>query len=201
MKRLAILVLCLMIFSACKDNPVTEKIKETRENVSNAKKAVKEMEDMQKDIKELQEVEPLTNEDLKAWLPEEINGMKRTGFKAGQMGMMNIASIEGTYNNEDKSKRIRVELIDGAGSFGATATASMRLLFSQEFEEEDEYKVKRTTVRNGTKAIEEYRKNNSRSMVQFMQDDRFYIKVTGTNMNLEETWDAVDALEADELVN
>jgi hypothetical protein len=125
--------------------------------------------------------------------------MKRTGYKAGQTAYLQIAQIEATYQNEDKSKKLKIQVMDGAGEMGAAATAGMRILFSQDFEEEDEYKVKRTLKKNGNKAIEEYRKDGSRSEVQFMQDDRFYVKATGTNMDLEETWDAVDELDPEDL--
>lgn len=154
---------------------------------------------MQDDILKLQEVEPLTNEELKAWLPDNINGMKRIAYKAGQMGMVQIASIEATYATEDKSQKFKIELIDGAGQMGTAATAAMRLMFSQDFEEESEYKTRRSVTNNGVKAIEEYRKNNNNSSIEFMKNDRFYIKATGTNMNLDETWDAIEELEAEDL--
>jgi hypothetical protein len=144
-------------------------------------------------------VEPLTNEELKAWLPEEVNGMKRTGFKAGQGSYLQIAMIEGTYTSEDKSKKFRIEIMDGAGEVGATATAGMRILFSQDFEEEDEYKTRRTVTKDGMKAIEEYRKSNNRSTIQFFKDNRFYLNATGTNMDIEETWDAIEDLDIDDL--
>jgi len=189
----------MAIIFTCKDNPVSKKIKETKRNVSNTTKIVKEMEEMQKNIEELKGVKPLTNAELKEWLPNEINGMKRIGFKAGQMGFLKIASIEATYANEDKSKKFKIEVMDGAGELGATATAGMRMLFSQEFEEETEYKIRRTTTKDGMKVIEEYRKDNSKSTIEFMQDNRFYIKGTGTNMNLDETWDAIEKLDSDDL--
>jgi hypothetical protein len=198
MKKLLLSLAVIGVLFAC-ENPVSKKIKETKETVSNTRKAVKEMEKVQEDMEDLKNEEPLTNDELKAWLPDEINGMKRTGYKAGQTAFMQIAQIEATYQNEDKSKKLRVQVIDGAGEMGAAATAGMRILFSQDFEEEDEYKVKRTAKRSGKKVMEEYRKDGSRSEVQFMQDDRFYIMATGTNMDLEETWDAVDELDADKL--
>jgi len=198
MKKLLLILAVCAAFTAC-ENPVSKKIKEAKENVSNATKAVKEMTDIQEDIQELQSVEPLTNDEMKAWLPDEINGMKRTAYKAGQMSFMKIASIEATYTSEDKSTKFKIEVIDGAGQLGATATAGMRMLFSQDFEEEDEYKTRRTIKKNGVKAIEEYRKNNNKSTIEFMQDDRFYMKATGTGMNIDETWDAIDELDADDL--
>jgi len=199
MKKIIISIIVFASVLACKDNPVSKKIKETKQNVTNTTKAVKEMNNIQKDIEELQQVKPLTNAELKDWLPDDINGMKRISFKAGQMGMIQIASVEATYANEDKSKKFKVEVIDGAGEMGAAATTGMRMLFSQEFEEEDEYKTRRTVKKNGVKAIEEYRKNNNRSSIEFMKGNRFYFKTTGTNMNLDETWDGIEELETDDL--
>jgi hypothetical protein len=154
---------------------------------------------MQKDIEELQVLEPLTNEELKAWLPDEIKGMKRISFKAGQMGMVQIASVEAVYANEDKSKKFKIEVIDGAGEMGAAATAAMRMMFAMDFEEEDENKTRRTVKKDGNKAIEEYRKNNNHSSIELMEGNRFYIKATGTNMDLSETWDAIDELDTGDL--
>jgi len=205
MKKLLLILAVCAAFTAC-ENPVSKKIKETKQNISNAKqnvsntrKAVKELKNMQDEMEELKSVEPLTNKELKAWLPNEINGMKRTGYKAGQTSYFNIAQIEATYQNEDKTKKFKVQIIDGAGEMGAVATAGFRIIFSQDFEEEDEYKTRRTVTKNGVKAIEEYRKNNNRSEIQFMQDDRFYILAKGTNMDLDETWDAIEELDADDL--
>jgi TolA-binding protein len=198
MKKLFLATLAVAIFMGC-DNPVSKKIKETKEKVSNTHSAVQELNNMQEDMKELQEEEPLTNEELKAWLPDEVNGMKRVSYKAGQMGMVQISSVEAMYENEDKSKKFKVEVIDGAGQMGAAATAAMRMMFSQDFEEESEYKTRRTVTKKGVKAIEEHRKNNNNSIIEFMKDKRFYIKATGNNMDLDETWKAIDELDAGDL--
>jgi len=199
MKKLFLLLFATICMVACKDNPVSKKIKETKQNVSNTKNAVKEMNDIQKDLVELQNMEPLSNADLKEWLPEEVNGMKRISYKAGYMGALQIASIQAEYANEDKSKKFKIELIDGAGPMGASATMGMRMVLSQEFEEESETKSRRTVEKNGKKAIEEYRKNNNNSTIEFMENERFYIKGTGTNMDLDETWDNIEEMDADKL--
>ncbi|OAD91120.1 hypothetical protein A7A78_04730 [Aequorivita soesokkakensis] len=195
-------VLALFVFSAlvsCKDNPVSKKIKETKDAVSNSTNAVQEMNKMQDDIKELQETTPLTNEELKSWLPEEVEGMKRISYKAGQAGMMNISSIEASYANEDKSKRFTINIIDGAGQVGAAATAGLRMVMSQDFEEEDENGSRKTVTKNGKKAIEEYRSGNNNSKIQLMEGNRFYLEANGKNMDLDETWDAIDELDLEKL--
>jgi len=199
MKKLLLLLVVAASLIACKDNPVSKKIKETKQQVKNTNNAVKEMENWQEDIEELQQMEPLTNAELKEWLPDEVNGMKRISFKAGTMGVIQISSIEATYANEDKTKKFKIEIIDGAGQMGAATTAGMRLMFSQEFEEEDENKIRRTANRGDIKVIEEHRKRNNRSTIEYMQGNRFYIKGTGTNMDLDETWDAIEEMDPDDL--
>ncbi len=190
-----------------------DKIKETKKAVTEAKNAVSEvseavgglgdleenLNEMQEDMERLKEATPLTNAELKSWLPEEVNGMKRTGFKAGQASYMKIASIEATYKNEDKSKELNVMILDGAGEMGAGATAGAKFMFAQDFEEEDEYKIRRTTTKKGVKMIEEYRKNNNKSDIQFFHDDRFYITVKGKNVDLDETYEAIKDLDLDDL--
>ena len=195
-------VLALFVFSvllSCKDNPVSKKIKETKDAVSNSTNAVQEMTKMQDDIKELQETTPLTNEELKSWLPEKVEGMNRISYKAGQAGMMNISSIEATYANEDKSKKFSISIIDGAGQVGAAATMGIRMVMSQDFEEEDENGSRRTVTKNGKKAIEEYRTGNNKSKIQLMEGNRFYLEANGTNMDLDETWDAIEDLDIEKL--
>lgn len=197
-KYLLSFIICSALIG-CKDNPVSKKIKETKETVSNTTNAVKEMNKMQDDIKDLSEVTPLTNAELKEWLPEEINGMKRISYKAGEVGMMGISSIDATYANEDKSKKFNVNLIDGAGEMGAAMTMSMRMMMSQDFEEEDEHKIRKTDTKNGKKVILDYRKDNTRSKIQFMEKNRFYIDADGENMSMDETWDAVEELKLNKL--
>ncbi len=198
MKKMLTICLLAAMLIAC-DNPVSKKIKETKQGVENTTKAYKELNKMGDDIKELQKIEPLTNEEMKAWLPDEINGMKRTGYKAGQTAYIQIASIEATYSNEDKSKIFKVTILDGAGEMGASATAGVRMMLSMDMEEEDEYKVKRTVKKGDSKAIEEYKKKNNSTSIQLMHEKRFYVQANGTNMDVDETWDAIDELDLDDL--
>jgi len=200
MKNLILILSIAMLLFACKDNPVVKKAKKAKENVTNTQKEIKESTKMQDDIKELSEATPLTNDEMKTWLPDDVDGMKRTAFKTGAMGMMNIASVEATYATEDKSRTFKVEVIDGAGEMGALSTAGLRMAFSMDFEEETESKTRKTVTKKGVKAIEEYDKRRNQSVIQFMQDNRFYIKATGTNMEMNELWDLIDKMNVDDLV-
>lgn len=199
MKKRILFFAIIMILIACKDNPVVKKAKEAKDNVVNTKNVIKESTKMQDDIKELSETTPLTNEEMKAWLPDDVDGMKRTAFKTGAMGMMKIASVEATYSTEEKDKSFKIEVIDGAGEMGAMATAGLRMAFSTEFEEEDEFKSRKTVTKNGVKAIEEFDKRRNRSVIQLMQNNRFYIKATGTDMKIDDLWNLIDEIDLDKL--
>ncbi len=199
MKKLNIFILCLVLLTACKDNPTVKKIKEAKDGVVNTTNVIKESAKMQDDIKGLSETTPLTNEEMKAWLPDEVDGMKRTAFKTGAMGMMNIASVEATYSSEDKGRTFKVEVIDGAGEMGAFSTAGLRMAFSMDFEEETETKTRKTVTKNGVKAIEEYNKSRNQSVIQLMQDNRFYVKATGENMEIDDLWSLIEKMNVEEL--
>ncbi|QAA82246.1 hypothetical protein EI546_11175 [Aequorivita sp. H23M31] len=199
MKKRLLTLMAVLALLGCKDNPVTKKIKETRNTVSNTTNAVKEMNRMQEDLKDLSEIEPLTNKEFKTWLPDEINGMKRISFKAGETGLMGVASISATYTNEDKSKQFSISVIDGAGEMGAGMTAGMRIILTQDMEEEDEYSTRRSLTRKGQKAIEEFKKDNSSSTIQLMSNNRFYLEANGKNMDPDEMWEAIDELDMEDL--
>lgn len=201
MKKYVLTAFCAVVLIACgKDNPVSEKIeklKETKDAVSNVSKAAKEINSMKDDLQRLKDVTPLTNEELKEWLPDEVLGMPRKSFKAGEASYLNVSSISASYSNEDKSKTFSLTIYDGAGEMGSAMTAGFRMLIAQDFEEEDENGFKRTTKRNDLKVIEIQRNGNSE--VQMMQSDRFFLEAKGQNMDLNELWKAVDALKLNKL--
>ncbi len=199
MKKLALLILLSVVLFGCKDNPVSKKIKETKNAVSNSKKAVDELSTMQEDIQELQNVTPLTNEEMKAWLPDNVLGMKRTAYKAGQVSYLKIANIEATFSNEDKSKTFTVNIMDGAGEMGASATAGARMVLSMDMEEETETYTKKTIKKDDMKAMEEYQKKNNKTVIQLMHGKRFYVQINAKGMNPNETWDAIEDLNLEDL--
>ncbi len=200
MKKLFILGIIICSAISCKDNPTVKKANEVKDNISNTTKAARELNRMQEDIQDLQEQEPLTNEDLKKWLPEELKDMKRTSYRAGQLGMASIASIEATYQEENSDKKLNVRVIDGAGQMGASMTAGVRMMLSQDFEEDSNRESRRTIKKKGMKVIETYRKNSNDSKLEFLHDDRFFVSLEGDNMDLDELWDRVDELDFDDLI-
>ncbi|HET7361368.1 MAG TPA: hypothetical protein VFI78_05485 [Salinimicrobium sp.] len=214
MKNIVTVICAVVLFVGCKDNPVSQKINEVQESVSNAADAASEItekvsnvgnmaegySELEERMKELSKVPSKTNDELKSLLPEEVAGMKRTGYSTGKLKIMNIASINGTYANEDKSKEVSVKIVDGAGESGALVLSGKYMLFSRDFERESETEMEKSTTQNGTKAVVRHNKTNNNSTIQFMQNDRFYVEVHATNMSLEETWEFIEALDLESAV-
>lgn len=201
MKKILIGTFCAaLMFSCGKDNPVSKKIeqaKEAKENISNAGKVIKESQNFQQDFERLSALEPLTNAEFKEWMPEEVNGMKRNSFKAGETAMLQISSAEAGFSDEEKTKRFGVTITDGAGAMGASAISSLSMSLKMSMEEEDESGYKKTMDKNGVRAMEEYRNENTK--IQLIAKGRYWVEATGDNMTPEETWKAVDALKLDKL--
>lgn len=198
MKNICILLVMSLVVLSCK-NVEKPETKNSINPVSNAIKASSKMDEMKEEVDDLTKLTPLTIEDFKAWLPDEIIGMKRTGYKSGQTAMMNIASIEGTYKTEDKSKELKIYVIDRAGETAASATMGITMAFEMEFNQESDGHSKKTVTKNGNKAIEEYYSNSNRSEIQLLHNTRFYIKAEGKNMNIDETWKAIKGANLDQL--
>jgi hypothetical protein len=145
-------------------------------------------------MEKLKKVTPLTNDQLKAWLPEQVGDMKRTSFSAGDVAMMHVSSINATFANADKSKKLEVSVIDGAGETGSALTSLIRLELSQDFDREDENHIEKTITHNGEKAILTADKGDNTTKIQFLENDRFSISATGTHMTEDEVWSAIDKL-------
>lgn len=201
MKKILIGTFCAaLMFSCGKDNPVSKKIeqaKEAKDNISNAGKVIKESQNFQQDIERLSALDPLTNAEFKEWMPEEVNGMKRNSFKAGETSMLQISSAEASFSDEEKTKRFNMTVTDGAGAMGASAISGLSMSLKMSTEEEDESGYKKTMERNGVRAMEEYRNENTK--IQLISKGRYWVEATGNNMTPEETWKAVDALKLDKL--
>ncbi len=179
---------------------IKEKIEATKEGVSNATIFVKEAKKVEGRIDELKNATPLTNQQLKDWLPESLGDLERTGFKVGQAGMYQVNSVEGTYKAAEGNKKLNVMVIDGAGPTGSMMTASYGLFRNMEMEVEDEYKHQQTVTVGGIKAQQIYKKKANNTQLMFAYEERFLITINSTAINVEDTWKMTQKLDLKELV-
>ena len=96
MKKLIVITMLLLMIVACKkeNNPINkfkqaaEKVKEAKQGFGNVNEVIKGAENLEKNIEKLSELTPVTKEQIKAWMPKEIDGLNRTEYNIGsQMGI------------------------------------------------------------------------------------------------------------------
>ena len=178
---------------------VGEKLKKAKQSASNATTFAKEAGSMAKRMNTLKEMAPMSNEDLKSWLPETLDAMERTRFRVGGSGMAKVSSVEGTYKDKATKKSLNAMVMDGAGEAGSVMAMSFGVFGNMDMEMEDEHKHQQTVEVNGIQAQQTYFKKNNRTDLMFVYDDRFMVTIKTTDMNPADTWELVEALNLERL--
>ena len=203
-------LMALLALSSCAGE-VKEKIKKAKQGVSNMTTIAEKAQEAKEDIEKLKDATPLTNEELKIWLPKELAGWQRSGFKVGTTGYVNVASIEGTYKTQEhdethvgngvmSEKKLTVNIIDGAGPSGSMMIAGLGMASKMDMEEENEYKHTKGVTVNGIRAQQTFHKKRNETALQFVCEKRFGVMVNGVNMGPEETWEMIKKLDLEKLI-
>jgi len=180
---------------------VKEKLKKAKQGVSNVTTIAEKAQEAKEEIENLRGTLPLTNEELKEWLPESINAFERTGFKVGAAGYANVTSIEGTYKRKAEEQKLTVNVIDGAGPAGSMMIAGLGMAAKMNMEQEDERKHIKAVEVNGIRAQQTFHKTRNETALQFVVDKRFGVMINAVNMNPAETWSIIKELNLEELKN
>jgi hypothetical protein len=195
MRKLPVLLL-ILAFAACKNNKTKEativsddgKTKVTIDPTNTASQA----DEMTKKTEELKKLTPLTLDQLKALLPEELIGMKRSNFNANTA--MGFAVADATYKGEgDENKELKLTIWDCAGEAGAGFyTLTYWSQFNMQSESDDGYT--KSVSFNGGKAIESYKKGQNQYNLTFTSGDRLLVSVEGENIGLDAVKQAAQSL-------
>lgn len=209
--RKTLIMVIAIVLSSCMGE-VKEKLKKAKQGVSNVTTIAEKAQEAKEDIEKLKDATPLTNEELKTWLPESLEGWQRSGFKVGTTGYMNVASIEGTYKTEEQSKtdmhdgqmiekKLTINVIDGAGPSGSMMIAGLGMASKMDMEQEDEWKHTQSVERNGILAQQTFHKKQKETALQFVYNKRFGVMINGVNLNPDETWRMVQKIDFEQLID
>jgi hypothetical protein len=209
MKKLN-LIICLaslLIWISCKNNPEAQNVEKDNPKAESATKTsiptetmMGTVNDMKVNAETLRNTTPISKEVFKAWLPDELLGMRRTGYTLGALVMGEIASVEANYISADNVRKLKLELMDCAGEMGASVAMAAQVTLASDYEEESESKRKRTLTKNGVRAVEEYQKKKGNTILECLVKNRFYVKVTGEKMEPDDVWEALVALKVKSLI-
>jgi hypothetical protein len=191
--RTLLSVLCLTAISlaACNNHKtMTVTSADGTKTTVDVTPAANYLEEMKKRGDELRKLTPMSTDELKAMLPEEMMGMKRTNFEAQSMLGYGVANA--TYKKDDGDQRVKVTIMDCAGEAGAGIYSMYLAGMSMVSESDNGYK--KTVDFNGTKAFEEYNKNSEEYKLTFSGSDRLLVVVEGEKTGLDAVKDVAKNL-------
>jgi hypothetical protein len=186
MKRSALFLLAALFLFACKNGSKKNTVTVTSDDgkttaTVDLTDAASKVEDWKKKMEEMQKLPALSTDQLKAMLPEELAGMKRTRFSANSM--MGFGNAEATYRGDD-DKEIKLNIIDCAGVAGA-GYFNMMFMANMQRESEDENGYEKTIDFNGSRAYEKYSKYNDEYTLTYPASDRLLVSVEGQKTGLD----------------
>jgi hypothetical protein len=139
--------------------------------------------DMTKKMEDLKKLTPLSLDQLKALLPEELAGMKRSNFSANSA--MGFALAEARYKgSEEDDKELKLVIWDCAGEAGAGFySLTYWTQFNMQSESDDGYT--KSVPFNGGKAIEKYSKGSNEYDLTYTSGERLLVNISGRNVPLD----------------
>ena len=200
MKTLIFAMSALLLISCSKTEKTTEEqpggIAEGLSNVQNLNKLSNSMDGITKNIEALKKLTPLSNDELKPLLPEQLLGLKRTELSVGDNAMMNMSSAESSYNNEDSSKKLNLQIMDGAGETGSSVVSMLMMSLNMDREKITENGFEKSKEIKGMKAMISENKNGeiTNSEIQMIANNRYLVTLKGDGIPAEELEKAVGEL-------
>jgi len=147
--------------------------------------------------KDIQSVPAAT---LKALLPAELPGMKRTDATSERTQSMGIdmSSAEGEYSATDgRDAYVRIKLMD-AGNMSESMRMGMVWL-TAEYSRETDTGYEKTTTINGCRGMEKYDTQDKEGSLEIMVAGRFSVDVKGYGVTMEMLKQVVDKIDLKKL--
>lgn len=143
-------------------------------------------------------VDPVDFRELKALLPENVGGLKRTKSAGEKSAALGISSSKASARYGDESgRRVELEIVDMGTLKGVGALALGWLGASIDRESDDGYE--RTSVFEGCRMHEEFSRSSGRGETTLIVADRFIVKAGGTGLSADEMKRAVASVDRKKL--
>ena len=189
-----LLIVAALLTTACnsnkkKDEKTTSENKETTAN-TDAKTVPNNMTDLQKATEDLQKLPPLSLDELKALIPQELMGGKRSSYNATAAMGSGVANAEYTIND---STNVKLMVYDCGGPGGA-GIYSMQYLGMFNMESENEHEYTKTIDFNGGKAIEKCQKDRNDCSLTYFTGKRFLVELESNNVGIDGLKQAANSL-------
>lgn len=132
---------------------------------------------------------PISNEQLKVWIPEKIGDMAQHKLVVGHKLAMGMSGAISTYAKEnDKERQISMEVLDGAGTTGAVMIQSIIQKLEPDYEERFTNGFSKIYMRAGVRVWEKQNIDEEFTEIQFVWKNRFHFTFKGHQIELDELW-------------
>ena len=155
---------------------VNDMIKDNMENMASTGN------DMQKKIEALQKLPPLSVEELKKVLPDELFGVQKSNYSASVM--VGVGQVSARYKLTDNSN-IKISVFDCTGPMGV-GIYSAQFMTLYNFEQEDDNGYTKSTTFDGKKAIEQFKKHNNEYQITYFTGERYLVTLEGENTTMDQ---------------
>ncbi len=187
MKRYSyVLAVVFLVAAACNNkkpkDTVTITSEDGKEQVTYDPKQLQQAAaDMEKMKEDLGKLTPLSQEQFKALVPEQLMGAARTDLDVSAAMGSSVANAEYKIND---STDVRLSIIDCAGPAGA-GIYGMQYLGMMNIQSDDEDEYTKTIDFNGGKAFENCKKTHIECTLTYFTGGRFLVVLEGDNVGID----------------
>jgi hypothetical protein len=163
------------------------------EGIAGMKDALGELEKQLTDANGGEKVEPVDFRELKAELPERINGMKRISAEGERSGWGGFKVSTANAEYEDGDKHLEISIVDAGGMMGL-AKVGLAAWAQAEVDRETQDGYERTTTIDGYQAYEKFNNKTEDGQVSVIVNERFIVNIEGRNISARDLKSALDKL-------
>lgn len=176
-----------------------KKVKEAKEGFEAVSEFTKASSGVVKDMKNLSELTAWSHQDFEKWMPgTSFQNLERTEMTMGEA--LAEASVKIVYGNDNGGKRLEIIVVDGADPVGTMVAAQINMFLNSDLIKKELEKGggnEKIVEKQGIKAKEYY--SRGENTIETLVNERFYVKLAGYDMEMDEVWDAFKALKTDKL--
>lgn len=192
MKNVLKLMLVVLLLVSCKETPessdsATSKNLDGLMREVTGKNANKDAE-YARLMEELLEKTALTNAQFLEAFPKKLGNFSLD--EAPYNGTENVDANTQVMVGKFGNGTIKMEIIDAAGNFATQAILFLKNYDLMHLESDDNTKYSKKE-RNGLLTSGVYVTSVDEAELKFLYDNRFYVKLEGKGMNVDELWDAI----------
>lgn len=132
---------------------------------------------------------PMSNEQLKNWIPEKVGKMEQRKLIVGHKQGMEMSGAIATYKKDGHEEmQISMEVLDGAGATGSVMLKSIKQKLIIDYNEEMDSGFSRIYEREGTRVWEKVDTENHHSEIEFVLKERYHFIFKANQVGMEELW-------------